>query len=127
MAQDYRCTALSLNEGRLIGALRARAANAPAPLLEVVARGAVVAVGDTVLPEEGVDIPFSIALPADILTDGVQTLLVRLQGDTQILGSLSIAVGEPVDQDIVAELDLLRAEIDMLKTAMRRHLGVTRY
>ena len=45
----------------------------------------------------------------------------------ETLASLPIVIGEPIDEDILAELDLLKAEVEMLKSAMRRHLGVTRY
>lgn len=60
-------------------------------------------------------------IPSEILKDGVQTLLIldKRTGDT--LSHLSIVTGVPLDDDIRAEIDLLRAELDMLKRAFRRH------
>lgn len=59
-------------------------------------------------------------LPADLLSDGVQTVLVADAQGT-VLGSLAIAAGAPLEQDLRAEIDLLRAELDLLKRAFRRH------
>jgi hypothetical protein len=38
-----------------------------------------------------------------------------------LLGSFSIVAGDALAEDIRAELSLLRAELDMLKKAFRRH------
>lgn len=62
-----------------------------------------------------------IAVPPDLLSDGVQTFLVHDRDSGALLNSFAIVTGEPLDDDIRAELDLLRAELDMLKRAFRRH------
>jgi hypothetical protein len=49
----------------------------------------------------------------------VQTVLVRSGGET--LAQFTLIAGEPADQDIRAELGLLRAELDLLKRAFQRH------
>ncbi|RMH45339.1 MAG: hypothetical protein D6688_06575 [Alphaproteobacteria bacterium] len=61
-----------------------------------------------------------VPIPAELLSQGVQTFLVH-DGEGQKLGAFTIVVGEPLEDDIRAELDLLRAELDMLKRAFRRH------
>lgn len=130
MTTQYRCSEISLIEGRLTGTVEARAANAPAPLLEVISRGQSIAMGETAPQPDSSTVSrwsYSIAIPPSVLTDGTQTLLLRELEATETLASLSIMVGEPIDQDVLAELDLLRAELDMLKAAMRRQLGVVRY
>jgi len=58
-------------------------------------------------------------IPAELISDGVQTFLVRQDGET--VGRFSIVTGEPLEDDLRAEIDLLRAELDMLKRAFRRH------
>ena len=63
----------------------------------------------------------SVVLPAEILSDGVQTLLVRETATDTELGHFSIVAGVTTDEDIRAEISLLRAELDMLKKAFRRH------
>ncbi len=62
-----------------------------------------------------------IAIPPDLLSDGVQTFLIRDAADGETLGSFAVVTGEPLEDDIRGEIDLLRAELDMLKRAFRRH------
>lgn len=61
-------------------------------------------------------------LPDDILTEGVQALLLTAQDGTQILHSYPIASGVTLSEDLVTEVALLRAELDLLKRAFRRKL-----
>lgn len=60
-------------------------------------------------------------IPADLLSDGVQSFLVKddVTGDT--LDSFTIVTGTPLEDDIRAEVMLLRDELDLLKRAFRRH------
>jgi hypothetical protein len=62
-----------------------------------------------------------IAIPADLLSDGVQTVLISETRSGARLGAFTIISGEPLEDDIRAEVDLLRAELDLLKRAFRRH------
>lgn len=62
-----------------------------------------------------------IPIPANLLADGVQTILIRDSSTHETLDSIVIVSGEPLSEDIRAEMDLLRAELDMLKRAFRRH------
>jgi len=63
----------------------------------------------------------NVPIPAAALSDGVQTFLIsETTGDRQI-GAFSIAMGDALEADIRTEVDLLRAELDMLKRAFRRH------
>lgn len=62
-----------------------------------------------------------VPVPVATLTDGVQTFLIADQRTGDTLGSFSILAGEPLSDDIRVEIDLLRAELDMLKKAFRRH------
>lgn len=60
-------------------------------------------------------------IPAQILADGVQTILIRDVMAQETLDVVTIISGEAIADDIRAEMDLLRAELDMLKRAFRRH------
>ena len=62
-----------------------------------------------------------IAIPPDLLSDGVQTFLIWDPVTEERLDSFSIVTGVPLDDDIRAELDLVRAELDLLKKAFRRN------
>ncbi|WBL32707.1 hypothetical protein O5O51_13425 [Sinirhodobacter sp. HNIBRBA609] len=63
----------------------------------------------------------SLPIPTEVLADGVQTFLVRDLENGEIVERFSIVTGAPLEQDLRAEIDLLRAELDMLKRAFRRH------
>jgi len=77
-----------------------------------------VSVGETDTPGEWtVDIP----VPASVLADGVQTVVIRDKSLDETLGSFTIVTGEPLEDDIRGEITLLREELDMLKRAFRRH------
>ena len=60
-------------------------------------------------------------IPSEALTDGIQTFVFVDTNTGEKLDSFSIVTGEPLSDDIHAEVDLLRAELDMLKKAFRRH------
>jgi hypothetical protein len=62
-----------------------------------------------------------IAIPPDLLADGVQTVTIRNVATGSRLDAFAIVTGEPLEDDIRAEVNLLRAELDMLKRAFRRH------
>lgn len=58
-------------------------------------------------------------IPREVIADGVQTLIIS-DGDTE-LADITLVAGEALADDIRAEVELLRAELDMLKRAFRRH------
>lgn len=71
--------------------------------------------------EDGLKWEVQLEIPADILTDGVQTFLMMDNETGTTLDSFAILTGEPLADDLRGEIDLLRAELDMLKKAFRRH------
>ena len=62
-----------------------------------------------------------VPVPSELLCDGLQIFLVRDAETDETVGHFSIVTGEAVARDLVVEIDLLRAELDMLKRAFRRH------
>lgn len=64
-------------------------------------------------------------IPAALLSDGVQTILIRDDDTGDTADTVTLIAGDPLDADIRAEIDLLRAELDMLKKAFRRHCTET--
>ena len=73
----------------------------------------------TQVPGRTGDYAVKVPIPAELLSEGVQTFLIRM-GD-QKLAHFTIITGVAMEDDLRAEIDLLRAELDMLKRAFRRH------
>lgn len=67
----------------------------------------------------------SVGLPSDVLCEGVQTVQLRSAEDGEVLDRITILAGEPMDDDIRAEVEFLREELDLLKRAFRRHCTET--
>ena len=93
-----------------------------APVVEVQLLDAVLP-GVTVLPvpERAGDWALRVPIPASVLNDGVQTFLIRDKSSGETLAHFSIITGVAMEDDLRAEVDLLRAELDMLTRAFRRH------
>lgn len=62
-----------------------------------------------------------VPIPPETIADGVQVFIVSDATDGEKLGSFVLMAGEMLDDDIRAEVALLRAELDMLKRAFRHH------
>lgn len=73
------------------------------------------------LPDKPGQYALRVPVPADLLSDGVQTFLIRDAATAETLGHFTIITGAGLEDDIRGEIDLLRAELDMLKRAFRRH------
>ncbi|SEN33050.1 hypothetical protein SAMN04488003_11373 [Loktanella fryxellensis] len=64
-------------------------------------------------------------VPAARLADGVQTFIISDAASDTVLASFAFLTGDALAEDIRAEMDLLRDELDMLKRAFRRHCAET--
>lgn len=60
-------------------------------------------------------------LPVERLSDGMQTFVIEDAETGAALAHETLLAGEALDADALAELSLLRAELDLLKRAFRRH------
>jgi hypothetical protein len=90
------------------------------PALEVLHDGkALDAVQVLALPGAAGRLSVRVPIPLALLNDGVQTFLIR--SGAEVLARFTVIMGVPVEDDLRAEIDLLRAELDMLKRAFRRH------
>ena len=64
-----------------------------------------------------------VPIVGSVLSEGVQTVLLKV-GD-EVLAFFTIVAGVPLEEDLRAEISLLRAELDLLKRAFRRHCAET--
>jgi hypothetical protein len=62
-----------------------------------------------------------VPVPTEAIADGVQTFVISDALDGTRLGHFTLIAGEVLGDDMRVELELLRAELDMLKRAFRRH------
>ncbi|NHX27794.1 hypothetical protein HA397_28020 [Escherichia coli] len=115
-------TKTQIRAGVWNGVLEVTPAETTAPLIEVVHQDRPLdqytLTPDTAQPGR---YHLAVPIPADLLNDGVQTFVIRAPGSGATLAHFTIVTGEPLEDDIRAEMDLLRAELDMLKRAFRRH------
>jgi hypothetical protein len=81
--------------------------------------------GLTVTPVPGQAVTWAVHLPipATVLSEGVQTVLLQAGGE--VLAQFTLVAGQPLEEDLRAEIGLLRAELDLLKKAFRRHVVET--
>lgn len=122
----FRLSKKQIHQGVYEGILKSKSKGKPTPSLEMLFLGEVVGeVTVEPLDEDGDAWAVRATVPVKYLTDGVQTFLLVLAGDTEILDRFSVITGEPLEEDLRAEIELLRAELDMLKRAFRRHCSET--
>ena len=121
MSDAIELTKLRMIEGVWHGAIKHRGRSDWQPNIEVTHLD--FAVDGVTIEEDRVDEHWRIAVPIPVnrIADGVQTFVIRDRKEDVLLGSLSIVAGDALAEDIRAELTLLRAELDMLKKAFRRH------
>ncbi|MEL6838499.1 MAG: hypothetical protein AAFP85_04365 [Pseudomonadota bacterium] len=62
----------------------------------------------------------TVPVPAQLISDGVQTFVIS-DAQGRALGSFALLAGEALAEDIRAEMNLLRAELEMLKKSFRQH------
>ncbi len=118
MAEGMKLVQTRIRAGVWEGVLTG--AGAAAPALEVLHQerrlpGVIVAA----VPGREGDFQVRVPIPAEVLSEGVQTFLIRRGEET--LAHFTIITGVAMEDDLRAEIDLLRAELDMLKRAFRRH------
>lgn len=63
----------------------------------------------------------SVPIPRDAIADGVHILMIRDTETGEKIGHITLQADEVAGDDLRAEMELMRAELDMLKRAFRRH------
>jgi hypothetical protein len=91
-----------------------------APEIEVTHLQEPVAGVEVIARPEG-DWVVRVPVPAEKISDGVQTFVIRDRRSGDTLDSFTLLAGDALSFDIRAEMALLREELDLLKRAFRRH------
>ncbi len=63
----------------------------------------------------------TVPVPTTLMSDGVQTFVISDAATGDKLDTFTLIAGDALADDLRAEIALLRAELDMLKRAFRRH------
>jgi|AntRauMFilla1563_2_1112583.scaffolds.fasta_scaffold60547_2 hypothetical protein len=103
-------------EGLLTGAEKGQL-----PKLAITHQGTAVPDVSLTALEDGTGHALRIPIPPEAIADGMQTVLIADAGSDAKLGAITLMAGEALGDDMRVDLDLLRAELDMLKRAFRRH------
>jgi hypothetical protein len=117
----YTLTKTRFLEGVWEGLLVADNASAPPPEISVTVHDK--PVRGVVLSDAGepgrwvIEVP----VPLEAVGEGVKTFLILDSVAHEVLEKFTLIAGDVLGDDIRAEVDLLRAELDMLKRAFRRH------
>ena len=61
-------------------------------------------------------------LPAEVMSEGVEVVSI-LDGEGRVLETITILAGRALEGDLRAEVAALRAELDLVKRALRRMGG----
>ena len=116
---DFTLTKTRIRAGAWEGVL---SGSAETPALEVLhLEKPVSGVSVVAVPERSGEWLVQVPIPADLLSEGVQTFLIRDAASGDKLQHFTVITGVAMEDDLRAEVDLLRAELDMLKRAFRRH------
>lgn len=110
-----------IEAGRWSGLVRL---TGPSPGFAVIAGGGALPGLDEASAGEGL-VRLTLDLPGTVITEGVQVFHVATADGAGILGRFVLIAGDAPEGDLVAEVALLRAELDLLKAAFRRHCRAT--
>lgn len=92
----------------------------PVVALEVTHLGSPIAGVQQIAGPDG-DITVRVPIPLEVLNEGVQTFLIRAGAKT--LAQFTVIAGDVLEDDLRSEIDLMRAELEILKRAFRRHFA----
>lgn len=119
----FRLTPGILREGTWQARIDPVTADKTAPVISMTHQGR--PLDGVSLARDGAGWALTVTLPVTVLSSGVQTILVTETTSQAVLHALHISAGDVLDDNILAEVTLLRAELDMLKRAFRRHCTET--
>ena len=122
MAETMVLTKTRLRSGVWEGVLTG--ATSDQPVLTLRHNGAVLS-GLSVEPTPDGTWQVRAQIPVERISDDLQIFTITADDDTTILAHFTVFAGEIDDDDLRAEVALLRAELDLLKRAFRKHCSDT--
>lgn len=117
-ATDWTLHRIEVSRGVYRGLLVGPEGASP-PALTLAVAAAETGAAAEIVPREPGRWEVRAAFGPEILSDGTRTVVLRAGDD--VMDSLTVIVGLEAPDDLRAELDVLRAELAILKRAFRRH------
>ena len=118
---DLTLTKIRLRNRRWEGRLTGAPAGGPRPDIRVTYLDQPVEAVELTEATEPGTWDLAVTIPDHAIADGVHCFLVLDGASGTKLGDFALVAGEATSDDLRAEVELLRAELDMLKRAFRRH------
>ena len=118
MTDRSEITELRIIRGMCRGRLIAKGSDAP----DIVFEAGDIAMPDTEISRDKEGWQFTQELPAALLSEGAQSVVISDAKSGVELKQFSLSVGEALADDLRAEVAQIRAELDLLKTAFRREM-----
>ncbi len=119
-APSWRLSTLAIRNGAWEGVASRIAHGEGDPAIELHHQGAKVAEAQVSETDQN-NWSVKVSIPVEALNDGVQTFALVDRETGLALNTFGISLGEALESDLRAEVELLRAELDLLKRAFRRH------
>lgn len=116
-----RVQIISVRDGIIEGSLRVGSNPDALPQIELLKDGEVIARAPSVQTPEGCG--FTMPIPAHVISQGMTALGLRIEPEQEISAHLTISAGQALEQDIYAELAVLRSELDMLRNSFRKFVN----
>ncbi|MDG2295561.1 MAG: hypothetical protein P8L41_07715 [Paracoccaceae bacterium] len=95
------------------------------PVFDVTLHGEPVDAAKVIRTQDTDDLHLHIPIPPSAVGAGVHSFVITEYESCEVLARFTLIGGDLVDQDLRAEIYLLRAELDLLKRAFRRHCADT--
>ena len=115
---EWTLSKIRLSDGHWQGLLQGGSGTPP----DLVADHLGAPVGTITLTPQGKDWLVDLALPATLITDGAHCVILRRADSMAQLAMVTFIAGEDLAHDLRADVAMLRAELDLLKRALR-HLA----
>ena len=109
---------IALDGGRYEGELTATQDTG----IEAIHQGKVIAAARLDRAGEDSPVRVSVDIPPEVLSDGVQVVSLRSTVSGAVLDKVIFLAGDALDDDLRAEIALLRDELELLKGAFRHHV-----
>lgn len=91
------------------------------PMFDVTLHGEPVDTFQVCQSQDTDELHLHISIPPSAVGAGAHSFVITEHEKSEVLARFTLIGGDLVDQDLRAEIDLLQAELDLLKRAFRRH------